>query len=90
MGACTPENHASKEDPLQSGGQVQRYGDSGHDAPSFASDIFKLPGTFPYPQTSRLRWLSTMNGRLLVSVLHRNPARYISTMKIWVHVSADP
>ena len=33
----------------------------------------------------RMPWLSTMNTRLLASVIRRNPARYINTMKIKVH-----
>lgn len=33
----------------------------------------------------RLPWLSTLNVRLLASVIHRNPARYINSMKFKVH-----
>lgn len=33
----------------------------------------------------RLPWLSTLNVRLLASAIHRNPARYINTMKYKIH-----
>ena len=33
----------------------------------------------------RLPWLSTLNVRLLATVIRRNPARYINTMKYKIH-----
>lgn len=57
-------------------------------APTNAPDVFEGMSTtnrFFMNLAWRLPWLSTLNVRLLASVIRRNPARYINTMKYKLH-----
>jgi pimeloyl-ACP methyl ester carboxylesterase len=57
-------------------------------APTDAPGVFKgmsRTNRFFMKLAWRLPWLSTLNVRLLASVIRRSPARYINTMKFKVH-----
>lgn len=57
-------------------------------APTDAPDVFEgmsKTNRFFMKLAWRLPWLSTLNVRLLASVIRRNPARYINTMKYKLH-----
>lgn len=57
-------------------------------APTNAPDVFEgmsKTNRFFMNLAWRLPWLSTLNVRLLASVIRRNPARYINTMKYKLH-----
>jgi pimeloyl-ACP methyl ester carboxylesterase len=57
-------------------------------APSNAPGVFEgmsKTNRFFMKLAWRLPWLSTLNVRLLASVIRRNPARYINTMKYKIH-----
>jgi hypothetical protein len=57
-------------------------------APTNASGVFEgmsKTNKFFFKLAWRLPWLSTLNVRLLASMIRRNPARYINSMKLKVH-----
>jgi pimeloyl-ACP methyl ester carboxylesterase len=57
-------------------------------APTDAPGVFEgmsKTNRFFMKLARRLPWLSTLNVRLLASVIRRNPARYINSMKIKLH-----
>jgi pimeloyl-ACP methyl ester carboxylesterase len=54
------------------------------DAPGVLEGMSKT-NRFFFKLAWRLPWLSTLNVRLLASMIRRNPARYINSMKLKVH-----